>query len=143
MEVLKKSRTVIRAAFTRNLGPLNSELMKENPNTKELQARLALVREKAIELEEINSKIFEVMLENDQTSEEQLLQETESADEYRIRNQQVKAAVNDVLVQSQVTPTEDIGQTTHATSDMHVHTFKLPKIQLPKFSGELKDWLQF
>lgn len=25
----------------------------------------------------------------------------------------------------------------------NIRTFKLPKIELPKFNGELKDWLQF
>lgn len=143
MEKLKKVRTVVRTAFTRNAGVLNTQLAKERPDIEDLQARLAVVREKASELEDINRKIFEVMTENN-ADEVQLLQETETADEYRLRYQQVKAAVNNVL--NPVQPAlaiQDVGQAAHVARDMHVRTFKLPKIQLPKFIGELKDWLQF
>lgn len=62
----------------------------------------------------------------------------------RLRYQQVKAAVNNILnlVQPLVI-TQDAGQAEHVVRDMHVRTSKLPKIQLPKFNGEFKDWLQF
>ncbi|XP_011861557.1 PREDICTED: uncharacterized protein LOC105558462, partial [Vollenhovia emeryi] len=143
MDRLKKTRTISRAAFTRHLGVLNTELAKERSDIQELQARLALVREKASELEEINQKIFEAMVEGD-ADEEQLLRETEAADEYRMRYQQAKAAVNSIF--EPTTParqTEDIGNVRRTVQDLHVRTFKLPKIQLPKFNGDIKDWLQF
>lgn len=54
MDKLKKSRSVVRAAFTRNLITLRAELDKERPNIAELQVRLAMVREKASQLEEVN-----------------------------------------------------------------------------------------
>lgn len=66
---------MVRAAFTHNLGILNTELTKERQNVPEIQARLAIIRKKTSELEEINRKIFKVMVEGD-LSEEQLLQET-------------------------------------------------------------------
>lgn len=76
--------------------------------------------------------------------EKQLLQETEMADEYRVRYQQAKAAVNNVLDQVRpIVSTVNAGQAVAGSRDLPVRTFKLPKIQLPKFSGELRDWLKF
>jgi len=50
------------------------------------------VRDKAKELEEISRQIFEVMIDGD-ANEEQLLQETETADDYRVEYQHAKIAV--------------------------------------------------
>lgn len=69
----------MRAAFTRNLSLLNMELAKERPIEQELQVRLAIVRDKASEIEDINRKIFEVMVDDDKVNEETLVQETETS----------------------------------------------------------------
>ncbi|XP_011155515.1 uncharacterized protein LOC105192928 [Solenopsis invicta] len=37
---------------------------------------------------------------------------------------------------------QDMGQVVQISTD-NLRTYKLPKIQLPKFSGDLKEWLQF
>jgi len=70
MERLKKSRTIIRTAFTRNLGLLNAELSRESPDAQELQVCLAMISEKHSELENIHQKIVEIMFDGD-ASEEQ------------------------------------------------------------------------
>jgi len=73
MDKMKRSRTITRAAFTRNLGALNTELASGSPNIAKLQVQFEIVKEKADLLEEISRKIFEVMIDNDY-SEEDLLQ---------------------------------------------------------------------
>ncbi|XP_024883586.1 uncharacterized protein LOC112462186 [Temnothorax curvispinosus] len=142
MEKLKKTRAVVRTSFTRNWGLLNTELARGTPQLQEIQVRFALVREKANELEELNQKIFEVMI-NDDASDELLMSETEASDEYRVKYQQAKVAVNNIVDPTQpAVPAQNIAQTGQANRD-NARTFKLLKIELPKFSGELKDWLQF
>ncbi|XP_011698818.1 PREDICTED: uncharacterized protein LOC105456456 [Wasmannia auropunctata] len=142
MDKLKKARSTARAAFTRILGSLHAELEKERPDNTELQVRLAMIREKASQLEEFNQKIFEVMIDSD-LSEEVLTQETEIADEYRMKYQQAKITVNNIVEPPQATiHVEDIRQVAQISRDS-ARTYKLPKIQLPKFGGDLKDWLQF
>lgn len=103
------------------------------------------MRDKASELEEINRKIFEVMVDDKDVNEGTLAQETEAADEYRVRYQQAKIAVNNIIESDRSTHSgQDIGYIMLNTSTRdNVRTFKLPKIELPKFNGELKDWLQF
>ncbi|XP_071577027.1 uncharacterized protein [Temnothorax nylanderi] len=91
MDKIKKSRSIMRTAFTRILGSLNAKLDKERPDIAELQVCLALISDKASQLEEVNQKIFEVIIASD-ADEEDLLRETETADEYRMKYQQAKVA---------------------------------------------------
>ncbi|XP_018403028.1 PREDICTED: uncharacterized protein LOC108779954 [Cyphomyrmex costatus] len=141
MEKLKRARTVVRIAFTRNLGLLNAAALNESPDTRELQVRFEMVSDKYRELEEMNRKMLEVMLDAD-TTEEQLTQETEIADEYKMRYHQAKALLDVILGRLQPSDTQNTRQTTQASRD-NVRVYKLPKIQLPHFNGELKDWLKF
>lgn len=50
------------------------------------------MRDKASQLEKVNQKIFEVMFNSDFGEEE-----TDAADEYRIKYQQAKIAVSNIL----------------------------------------------
>lgn len=54
MEKLKKTCTIVRTAFTRNIGILSTELMGEALQVQEMQARLAMVRDNASELKTLN-----------------------------------------------------------------------------------------
>ncbi|KYN14540.1 hypothetical protein ALC57_13237, partial [Trachymyrmex cornetzi] len=131
--------TIIRSAFTRNLNSLHAEMEEESPNSMELQVRLSMVREKASQLEEINQKIFEVMIESEM-DEQDLIQETNAADEYQRKYQQAKIAVSNILEKAQSTVTSEDGQVTQVSRD-NKRTYKSSKIQLPQFIGDLKDWL--
>ncbi|XP_011707938.1 PREDICTED: uncharacterized protein LOC105462784 [Wasmannia auropunctata] len=142
MEKLKKSRTVTRIAFTRSLTLLNAALSGERSDVQELQVRFAMVNEKHVELEVINQKMLEVMIDGD-ASEEQLAQEIEAADDYRVKYHQAKTAVDNIWDRGQaIAVVQDAGQAMQAPRD-NKRAYKLPKIEIPKFSGELKDWLQF
>lgn len=141
MEKLKKQTAVIRAAFSRNLGILSTELAQERPNIQEIQARFAIVKDKACELQELNQKICEVMLENGLS---ELVQENESANEYNLKYQRIKQEVIKRTEVNQREPSSSTSdsQTIHTARD-NTRTFKLPRIELKKFSGDLKEWLQF
>lgn len=100
------------------------------------------MRDKASELEETNQKLFEVMIDSG-VGEEQLLQECEAIDEYRLKYQHAKVALNDIVESAHgEDAAQDNRQEIQVNRD-NIRTFKLPKIELPKFSGEFKDWLQF
>lgn len=142
MEKLKKARTVARMAFTRTLGLLHAELSGERPDIQELRVRLAIIDEKRDELENVNRKILEVMIDGN-VSEEQIAQEIETADEYRTKYYQAKTAADNLFSSAQPsTAVQDVGRTVLTSRD-NARTRKLPKIELPQFSGEFKDWLKF
>lgn len=142
MDKLKKSRKVSRWAFTRDLGLLNTALETERPDAQILQVRLAMLTEKYNDLESVNQKIMEVMLESD-ASEEQFAHELEAVDDYRAKFHLAKTVVSNALTQGQQTAsTFDVGPVRPSHRE-NIRSHKFPKIELPTFSGELKDWLQF
>lgn len=82
------------------------------------------------------------MIDNDY-NEEDLMQGSDAADEYRTKYQRAKIAISNATNPIQaIVSSQDTGQVAHVPRD-NAHTFKLSKIQLPKFSRELKEWLQF
>ncbi|XP_071648476.1 uncharacterized protein [Temnothorax longispinosus] len=83
--ILRKTRTVVRAAFTRAHTTLRHEISKEDPEVEEIIASFALFKEKASVLEDLNEKIFQWMQDTEEIQEEEMIKEIENADEYRIR----------------------------------------------------------
>lgn len=121
MDKIKKARVTIRS--TRNLGSLHTELEKERPDIAELQVRLAFVKDKASQLEKVNQKIFEVMLNSD-FEEVTLAQEIDAADEYRIKYQQAKITVSNILKSAQPAYSQDMGQVVQIFEIIHVQLAK-------------------
>jgi len=117
------------------------ELSRENPDAQELQVRLAMISEKHSKLENIQQKILEVMFKGD-ASEEQFAQKIETADNYKVKYHQARTAISNAIDRIQPVPLTQAGQSVQICRE-NVHAYKLPKIGLPKFSREFKDWLQF
>jgi len=127
--------------FTRNLGLLNAELSRESSDAQELQIRLAMISEKHSELENIHQKIIDVMFDGD-ASEEQLAQEIEIADDYKIKYHQAKIVISNAMDRIQSVALTQTGQSVQIHRD-NACAYKLPKIGLPKFNEKFKDWLYF
>ncbi|KMQ85435.1 hypothetical protein RF55_16027 [Lasius niger] len=144
MDKLKKTRTAIRAAFTRIFSLLSQLLEKENVDPVELRSRFAVLKDKACELEELDQQILRLMQDSEETSED-MIKEIENVDEYRIRYQRMKVRVNYIVETTSQHP-QQVNKSQNAVS-MNPYTqnkrFKLPKIELHKFSCDLKEWLQF
>lgn len=61
MDKLRKTRAVVRTAFSKTLSTLQQEDRKETHDIDKIQALFALFKDKASELEELNEKIFQEM----------------------------------------------------------------------------------
>ncbi|XP_025155125.1 uncharacterized protein LOC112588673 [Harpegnathos saltator] len=142
MDKLKISQKVTRIAFTRTYNAFLSETKKGSPDITSLRVNFALIREKATELGELSQKIQEAMIEAGET-EEALSREMESADEYMARYHRAKIELTQLsetretamqAAQPQPFPTV-------VSAQENIRALKLPKIELRKFGGEIKDWL--
>lgn len=146
MEKLKKSRAAVRSTFTRTYNSMWTLFQDETPNKEELQALLELLQEKMTELEEWNSKITENVQNDDEKTSEELARELDGQDEYKLRYISLKnktlALLNPI---PDVESLRDDGSQISQPGSAHADSkrFRLPKMEHPKFSGELKDWLQF
>ncbi|KYN27907.1 hypothetical protein ALC57_02682 [Trachymyrmex cornetzi] len=99
---------------------------------------------KVCELDELDQQIFQRMQDAEEITEEVLSEEIENADEYRIKYQRMKLRVSRI-VEAPLLHTRSNESLNVITTPPHTQDkrFKLPKIELQKFSGDLKEWLKF
>lgn len=71
----------MRAAFTRAFNVFEAEEVKESPDITALQVSFALIRDKASELDELNQRLRNLMIESGE-NEEAIIKEMEHADDY-------------------------------------------------------------
>ncbi|XP_011883737.1 PREDICTED: uncharacterized protein LOC105570894, partial [Vollenhovia emeryi] len=89
--------------------------ISNNAESEEIQAQFALLKDKASEIEELNDKLQQLQLSREGTTEQELDEEISACDEYRLKYHRIKPRV---LSLTQPVP-------------------------IIKFSGELREWLQF
>ncbi|UYV76701.1 hypothetical protein LAZ67_14001825 [Cordylochernes scorpioides] len=98
-----------------------------------------VIEETHSELLVIRGKIIDFMLTSD-VSEEELEQDDEEALQY---TQRYKRILNKclALVKPKITASSPTTSEVSIASSSHHRAVKLPKIELKKFTGEIKDWL--
>ncbi|KAF2903359.1 hypothetical protein ILUMI_02826 [Ignelater luminosus] len=146
IEKLKRSRKAARAEFTRALTTFNKEIRQEEPIIEEVQVTFQILGARSFELDTLNTKICEVMVElTAEKDHERIMEdEYEVAAEYTSKYLRAKIEVTKLNRASQPEQTPQIyRQITAGDNANFKRRFKLPKIELKKFSGDLKDWLQF
>lgn len=81
-----------------------------------------------------------------------MLKEIEGADEYRIKYQQTKVSISRIIdppartnveIHASTSNNNNSNTTTAYTNSTQDKRYKLPKIELQKFNGDLKEWLLF
>ncbi|KAF2889662.1 hypothetical protein ILUMI_16511 [Ignelater luminosus] len=136
-----------RATFTRALTAFNEEIRQEEPIIGEVQVTFQILETRSFELDAINTKICEVMVEltAEKEDHERIIEdEYEVAAEYTSKYLRAKIEVTKLNRASQPEQTPQIYQQITAGDNADSkRRFKLPKIELKKFSEDLKDWLQF
>ncbi|GFV21013.1 integrase catalytic domain-containing protein [Trichonephila clavipes] len=132
MEVnaLKAARKGLRTAFSLSLKKIETELIKENIDMNQLSILKTQFIDKFQRLDTCQSQISEQLLDTEDAVQE-YLDDMEDAENYRDRYIEMCTRV-DLKIRETVVPTET-----------EKRSFKLPKIELKKFSGEAKDFLAF
>ncbi|UYV74426.1 hypothetical protein LAZ67_11003513 [Cordylochernes scorpioides] len=98
-----------------------------------------IIEETHSELLVIQSKIRDFMLTSD-VSEEELEQDDEKALQYTQRYKRIYKKCL-ALVEHKITASSPTTSEVSFASSSHHRTVKLPKIELKKFTGKIKDWL--
>jgi hypothetical protein len=146
MDQVKLSQKVTRAAFTRAYTSFRAEKDRGSPNLTSLHVQFALVRDKASELNELSQKLRNLMIEAGE-SEETICREIEHADEYAAKYHQAKLELTQLTERQETREagTSAPAQRAHSTiaTQESIRALKLPKIELRRFGGDIKDWLPF
>ena len=142
MDRVKRTRRPIRAAVTRTITELDAELAKEEPDRDLLTVITARLQEQDEQLSELDQRIMDTLLDQDCTDEEQD-EECIQCEGYRRKIALARRAISKLLEGKPPSVSESDLYTATEGGTRKERSFKLPKIELKTFNGDLKDWLQF
>lgn len=129
-----RQRKATRSAFTRAFNKLNDLLEASETDKIAVQVSFSVFEEKATELQELDAKIIDLMLDDDEADLDNEMMGTE---DYRSKFLDMKVRVPQIFCQL-----ECDGSVVSANHQIE-RKFKLPKLELRKFGGDLKEWLPF
>jgi len=139
MEQVKRARGGIRATITRTCNESEAELAKETPDLDHLQMLKQRLVDKSMDILVPDEQIITAILVSADYTDELLAEESLAIEEYKDKIRLALIKLEKVLV-PKVPPASEYGS---AQGGSMKKTFKLPKIELRKFNGELTDWLGF
>lgn len=142
IEKLKKSRTIQRTAFTKTYNALKAEIEVIVPSVTTVEATLNVLTEREKELNSFDKELISALIDA-KISDEEITKEMDSADEYKVRFETMKVTCLRYISSSQQPLQRIPSITENAASQDHAVKFKLPKIELKKFNGDPREWLQF
>ena len=147
MDREKRLRRPLRARITRVVNEAEVELGKEAPDKDLLIDKLMDLEECMEKVTVLDDRIMEAMLDVFCTDEQQD-EEYKGVEEYQVKVRRTRMKLNSFLYpgrRSDGSPTPSEASVVHTTSSVssHKRSFKLPKIELKTFDGNLKEWLGF
>ncbi|GBM83902.1 hypothetical protein AVEN_199789-1 [Araneus ventricosus] len=128
---LKTQRKALRTSFTICAKSIEDELMKEAPNVSQLSIWKAQIEDKFTRLEKCQTEITNLILK-DTDAERAFEEDFLSAEKYRDRFSELCAQIQRLSMKE--TETKEFSEK---------RKFKLPKIELKKFTGDAKEYLSF
>ncbi|XP_051160117.1 uncharacterized protein LOC127280858 [Leptopilina boulardi] len=138
MDAIKKQRRNLRTAFTRTHNAFEAE-MQGNGSKEDKLVAFEMLEDRMTELSAVHSDYNKLLFESD-ASEDAIAKELEGDDGYRRLYLRAKMSAKRLVE-------INIERAPSTTSDLVVQnvrkTLKLPTIELPKFSGNIKEWLPF
>lgn len=145
MEKLKKARTPIRGLITKVINEVDAELAKEVRNSIELKAKYERLNDLQTRIQEVDQSIFNEMLNDDKLTEDQQLNESIYCEDIVTRIVITKLKIDKEIFEKERDEqrSNDDRVSLIGSRVVQKRQFKLPKIELKKFSGKILDWLSW
>ncbi|XP_037037370.1 uncharacterized protein LOC119075084 [Bradysia coprophila] len=144
MEQVTKARRVSRSNITKTCNKIETELKKDEPNRFQILA----LREDLIRFVDTiaaqDQKILDSLFNSNATEEEQD-REAEECEAYRSRVTFILVMVGEYTKAMTDDHSEhrSVYTTVRESAEKPKRTYKLPKIEIKKFNGEILEWLSF
>ena len=139
MDKLKKSQRVLRTTLTKQVTTLNECLTETELERERIAVVFQLLEDKMAELDSIQCKIFDTFMNGLTTSDEDIQKKITAADDYRAKYIQMKFKVRGFLEP----PKSNVPVAAAVDPQNSQLSHRLPKLEIPKFSGNTRDWLKF
>jgi nucleoid DNA-binding protein len=125
---------------TKSCNKIETELAKEEPDHEELQVLLNRLRDTKKKVAELDDRVRTQMLD-DTVTEEDALSETDVIEDYATKIERAIVRVEKIIAPPARPPSPAPSSYSTAHNNPASKAYRLPKIEMPKFTGELKDWL--
>lgn len=143
MDRLRKVRTPVRASITRIANEVDAELAKTTPGLLDLQVMFSRLEKHLTEVDDLDQKMLGLLLDADCT-EDEYAAEKDTIEQYQNRATRAKCRIGEVMTRVPSTQGSPTSSYASVYSDgQKKKSYKLPKIQIRKFNGEIKEWLGF
>lgn len=133
MDVLKKRRSALRTSFTKALTKF-STILESDCSIEEKIAPFQSLETKMTELDAVHSAYNDALFESG-ADETHINRELESDDVYKTQYLTAKMKISKIMPSTSDNTTKTVSNAPK--------TSKLPEFELPKFGGNIKDWLPF
>lgn len=134
MDAVKKQRKALHTVFTKAFNAFTTKMGSDCPREEKIVA-FQFLETKMTELDIVHSAYNQALFQSN-LDEDDINKELESDDSYK--TQYLTAKMKIAIVTSSMPENG-----TRAVSTCVTKTSKFPKLELPKFNGNIKDWLPF
>ena len=144
LEAMKRSRRPLRAQLVKRISELDNELSRQHPDRTVIQVKMEMIQKCFEKVETLDESILPIVAQD--CAEEEHDAELTTVSEYEEKYRTAKIRGESFLDTNTQSSSAD-GSLSYVSVDSEAvaskKTYKLPKIELKKFGGELKDWLGF
>ena len=142
MEALKKARGPVRARVTKIIQAIEEELRKANADKNVIKVKVSRLETHYAKLKEWDEQI-ETQLLDDGADEAATNEESTAVEDYEEKVELVRVRVEEFLHPVVRPPSPSASSFDTASEARQKRNYSLPKIELKKFSGDVKEWLGF
>ena len=142
-DAIKRSRRSYHTQLVKRINDLTAELSRETPDQTVVQVKLQMLEQCYKKVSSLDQEIIEIL--NRDASEEEQDDELLSVSEYEEKYRTAKVKADNFLEDGVSSLNQSFRSASPELRAAHSSkkTYKLPNIEITKFSGDLKDWLGF
>ena len=142
MERARKARGPVRTQFTKTINDIQNEMQMDTPDKDTLRVKIDRLGRLIEELHNLDSTILDLMLDSEDCTEEDLNTEREAIYKYDDEWTRINLNLKRILTPSRPnSPVSSVSNYSTANGVNSQKSYKLPKIEIKKFNGELTEWL--
>ena len=138
---VKRARRPLRAQLMKRINELDHELSRSTPDATLLQVKLEMLQKTYEKVDVLDQQLMTVIARDgsDEEQDAELAAISEYEEKYRIVKVRVENLLEEKTSESASVSSDDTS--THRSGVKRI--YKLPKIEIRKFNGEIKEWLGF
>ena len=143
LDSLKRSRRPLRAQLAKRINELEAELSRAKPDRTVIQVKLEMIQKNYEKVDSLDQDIMSLVSQHEDAEQDaELLAISEYEEKYRTAKIKGDNFL-EVKSSSALSSLDDASSASHISGAVHMKTYKLPKIEIRKFDGDLREWLGF